>query len=259
MSKTPDTFIQETVVKAGAIALSYFGKIGAYKYKSDSPSDALTKADLLSDAFITKEIKKHFPSHGIMSEESGTYQDDAEYIWHVDPIDGTLNFATGVPMWGVMMALSRRGEVILNAVYMPVTKELFFAKKGKGAYRNGKRIHCSKNKKWLQSVGSGTAHMRPRTAKFWERVLQVKNSEHFIVNCFGCMALAGTSVASGRRDWLISITGALHDFAPVYLLLKEGGCTVTNTHGEPWTMKDRGMIAANSTLHKELLKLTQGI
>src|ERR1700690_2607989 len=97
-----DAFIKKIAREAGAAVLKRFGKDGVHYMKSANRFDVVTKADLLSDRMIVSAIKKHYPEHGIISEESGNVNEGAEYVWVVDPIDGTLNFSSGVPLFGVM-------------------------------------------------------------------------------------------------------------------------------------------------------------
>ena len=151
-----------------------------------------------------------------------------------------------------------RKEVILSVIYLPATKELFFAKAGKGAYLNGKRIRCSNNKRtWKRSIGCVPAILNDRTIAFLKKFLDQAKGETFVVDKLG--SANEPYVALGRRDWCISIGAKIWDYAPAYLILKEAGCIVTNLKGKPWSIEDRELMAANPRLHKELLKLTKGI
>src|SRR3989338_5119797 len=160
-----DKFIRQIAKKAGAVALTRFGKDGALYLKTRNRLSVVTKADLLAEKIIISAIRKRDPDHGIISEESAHHRPDAEYVWIIDPIDGTLNFSTGIPLFGTMVALAHRGKVILSAIYLRVTNELFFAKKGKGAYVNGQRIHCSRHSDWATSTGVGPSGLRTRAGQ----------------------------------------------------------------------------------------------
>ena len=254
-----DVFIKAIAKKAGDATWKRFGKDGVNHMKSEGRFDVVTKADLLAEKMIITGIKKHFPKHGIIAEESGRSHDDAEYVWIIDPIDGTLNFSIGIPMFGVMIALAHKNRVILSCVYIPVTQELFYAKLGKGSYRNGKRIHASNEKDFYHTFGCGSAGLRSKYLHFFKNLLGTSKGTHMMYGSFGSMAINACYTAMGRRDWIVSVFGCLHDFAPPSLILKEAGCTVTNTKGKPWTMNDLEMVAANPTLHKQLIKLTKGV
>lgn len=255
-----DPFIQKLAKETGSLVLKRFGKDGVHYTKSVHRADAVTKADLAADAFITSRIKKKYPKHGIISEESGSYNADAEYVWVIDPIDGTLNFSLGVPMFGVMVCLIRRKKVVLSAVYLPVRKELFFAKRDKGAFLNGKRIHCSRTADFGHSFGVGSMSLHTKFANFMRNFIGVAKRKHnMMYGAFGSMADNACYVACGKRDWMVSMSGQNHDFAPISLILEEAGCKVSDAKGRPWAFGSLEMVAANPRLHKELLKLTKSI
>ena len=254
-----EKFIQRIAKKAGDAVLKRFGRVGIKYMKSDALWDCVTEADLFSDSLIVSAIKKEYPAHGIISEESGAHNPDADYVWVIDPIDGTYNYATGVPQFGVMVCVAYRGEVVLSVVNLPATKEFFFARAGKGTYFNGKRVHCSDTKRLHNSFGSGSSSIGTRTARFLLKLVQAAKAEDIQLGSMASMAVNACYTACGRRDWMVALTGALHDFAPVYLILKEAGCKVTDMKGNPWKFGQLEMVAANPILHKQLLKLTKGV
>lgn len=256
---TMDRFIREITKKAGVAVLKRFGKDGALYLKTRNRLSVVTKADLLAEKIIISAIRKRYPDHGIISEESAHHRPDAEYVWIIDPIDGTLNFATGIPLFGTMVALAHRGTVILSAIHLPVTDELFFAKKGKGAYVNGKRIHCSRHREWATSTGVGPSGLRERAIKFVGKLLTEVKGKRIVYCTYGCMAVDAAYIASGRRDWYVVVSGQTHDYAPIVLLMQEAGCKVTNLRGELWSLRDTEAVAANPTLHKQILKLTKNV
>ncbi|OGG80590.1 hypothetical protein A3A39_01410 [Candidatus Kaiserbacteria bacterium RIFCSPLOWO2_01_FULL_54_13] len=253
-----EKFIQSIAERAGEAVLKRLGKERVHYKKSENIGDVVTKADLLSERIIISAIRRRYPNHGIVSEESGSTKEGSEYLWIIDPIDGTLNFVSGVPMFGVMICLAHRGKVVLSAINLPATKELFFAKAGGGAYLNGKRIHCSRTRDLSHTFGMGGSSLRARTARFLRNLLQAPQSGHMMYGSFGGPSNA-CYVAAGRRDWLVLLSGQIWDFAPEYLVLKESGCKVTGTKGEPWKLGMLEMVAANPTLHKQLLKLTRNV
>ncbi|MDO8523924.1 MAG: inositol monophosphatase family protein, partial [bacterium] len=253
-----ETFIKKTAVEAGKLVWKRFGKDKVSYMKSGAAWNSVTKADLMAERMIVKNIRKHFPSHGIIAEESGVKKTNTEYVWTIDPIDGTTNFSLGIPFFGVMLALMHKKQVILSAIYLPATEELFFAKKGKGAFLNGKKIRCSKTKTLGRSHGITTPFLSPKDVRFLKKIFNILKSDRFFLHAFGSK-VGFCYVACGRADWKVSVAGALHDFTAPYLLLKEAGCTITTLKGKPWTLNDREMLAANPHLHKELVKLTKKI
>ena len=254
-----EKFIQQIAKKAGAAVIKKFGKVGVKYMKSEALWDCVTVADLISDRIMVSAIRKKYPEHGIISEESGSHNPDADYVWIIDPIDGTFNFSTGVPQFGIMVCLAYRGEVVIPAIDPPATREFFFAKKGKGTFLNGKKVRCSSTKRLHNSFGVGSSSIRARTSRFLLKLVQASKAEDIQFGSMASMAVNACYAACGRRDWMVALTGALHDFAPVYLILKEAGCKVTDTKGGSWKLGQLEMVAANPTLHKQLLKLTKNV
>lgn len=260
MPKGADSFIQKVAKEAGDAVLKRFGKDGVHYIKSKRIWDVVTKADLLSEKIIVSRIQEKFPEHGIISEESGSKNEGSEYVWVIDPIDGTYNFSSGTPLFGVMICLVHKGDVILSVINIPATRELFFAKAGKGAYMNGKRIKCSSRMDIKSTFGSGSTSLSLRSKRFVKNLLAVNASDsNMLYGSFGSMANNSCYVAAGRRDWMVAVHGSIWDFAPAYLVLKEAGCKVTDTKGNPWKFGTLEMIAANPKIHTQLLKLTKNI
>jgi myo-inositol-1(or 4)-monophosphatase len=254
-----DRFIQRIAKKAGDAVLKRFGKEGEHYRKSDRLTDIVTKSDLLAEKIIIDAIRAEYPDHGIISEESGAVNEGAEYVWVIDPIDGTMNYARGVVTFGVMLCLVRRGEVILSVINMPALKELYYAKAGKGAYLNGKRIRCSPETDIKKTYGVGSSSLRARNARFLKSLITAARDMQMLFGTFGAMSANTCVVASGRRDWIVALNGSIWDFAPATLILKEAGCKVTDMDGQAWKFGMLEMVAANPALHKNLLKLTKGI
>lgn len=253
-----DRFIKTITKEAGAVVLKRFKNARAKYYKSKSRVDVVTSTDLLSEKMLITRIKKQYPHHGIIAEESGHWNSDAEYVWTIDPVDGTLNFASGVPIFGVMVALMRMKQIILAAVYLPVTDDLVFAKRGKGAYLNGKRIHCSKTTNRLTSRGMVSASLRnPHTTTFLKHLYKKVQGGHAITQSLGAAAANCRYIAGGECDWMAGASGQLHDYAPLSLILREAGCKVTGLDGKPWTMESSGLVAANPRLHAKLMQIVR--
>ena len=133
----------EMAENAGEIHLRYFRSQNLEQSTKLNDSDVVTVADKESEAAIVGYIHEHFPSHGIIAEESGREHDDREWRWVVDPLDGTTNFAMGLPPFCVSIALEHCGEAVLGVVFAPYLNECFYAVKGGGAWLNGKRLACS--------------------------------------------------------------------------------------------------------------------
>lgn len=138
--------------QAGAIQLKYFRKENLEQSTKLNDSDVVTIADKESEAFIIDFIHTHFPEHGIISEESGEENEEREWRWVIDPLDGTTNFSSGLPAFCVSIALEHHGEAILGVVYAPYLQECFYSVKGKGGWFNGREIHCSEKSELAKAV-----------------------------------------------------------------------------------------------------------
>lgn len=248
-----ETFISSTIKKAGAKTRQLFGKVGV-KYTKSDENDMVTEADLASNKIITNAIKSKFPDHGIISEETGTLRPKADHQWIIDPIDGTRNFATGTPLFTLMICLAVKGEVRYAACYNPVTKELVYAEKGRGVFLNGKRVRGSATKKWNRAWGIIGSCMTPFRAKLFGKLYRYLEKFPCWVGNYGSIGLNSIYLATGRRDWLLTHGAGIWDYAPTSLILQESGYIVTNLKGKPWTLQDREMLAANKYLHPILLK-----
>ncbi len=252
-----EEFIKIIIKEAGAIALAKFGKARVEYSKSDA-ADLVTETDLEINKFLVEKIKSKYPDHGIISEEADEHQKNAEYVWIIDPIDGTRNFATRTPLFGVMIGFAKNKEMRMAAVYDPIQDELFFAEKGKGTFRNGERVHCSDKKEWAYSFGCGPADLHSKIKiNFMRQMLDIAEKEPIWISSFGSISITAIYLADGRRDWFCGTRGRLWDYAPVSIILTEAGCTVTNMKGKPWTFEDEQLIAANPHLHPRLLEIAQ--
>ena len=195
--------------------------------------DIVTESDRRSEAMIVARLRKHFPDHAIVAEEggSGAAAAGAKYCWHVDPLDGTTNFAHGYPCFAVSIGLLEDGEPIAAAVLNPVSEELFTAARGEGAYLNGKPIHVSSIEKLAHSlVATGfPTHQRKKSANmdyYWEFTLRSHG-----VRRDGSAALDLCSVACGRFDAFWEFGLKSWDTAAECLLVTEAGGMVTDLSG----------------------------
>lgn len=138
--------------KAGEIHMKYFRRKGLEQTTKLNDSDVVTIADKDAETSILSYIREHFPSFGIISEESGRDHDDREWRWVIDPLDGTTNFSMGLPAFCVSIALEYKCEAVIGVVFSPYLGECFYAVKGSGAWLNGKRISCSDKSELSKAV-----------------------------------------------------------------------------------------------------------
>ncbi|MGD0957749.1 MAG: inositol monophosphatase family protein [Candidatus Acidiferrales bacterium] len=241
----------ETAREAGAVLRREFERPKQISYKGEV--DIVTESDRRSEAMIVARLKECFPGHAIVAEEGGgAVAAGAKYRWHVDPLDGTTNFAHGYPCFAVSIGLCEEGEPIAGAVFNPVSGELFAAARGEGAYLNEQRIRVSFVDKLANSlVATGfPTHQRKRSANmnyYWEFTLRSHG-----VRRDGSAALDLCSVACGRFDafWEFSLNS--WDTAAGVLLVREAGGIVTDLGGRPYHPGGPHLLASNGLIHDEM-------
>ncbi len=133
----------EMALKAARIQRKYFRRADLDIRTKHGEADIVTRADRESEQAITDAIRRHYPSHGILAEESGDNSGNAEWVWVIDPLDGTTNYAAGLPLFAVSIGIRYRGETVCGVVYAPYLDEMFTAISGQGAKLNGREIHAS--------------------------------------------------------------------------------------------------------------------
>jgi myo-inositol-1(or 4)-monophosphatase len=252
-----DTFFLRTAVRAcraaGRIQLSAFGRPQEVEHKG--AIDLVTEVDRRAEAAILKILIGTFPEHGYLAEESPPSHRDSEYLWLVDPLDGTTNFSRGFPVFCISVALAYRGEVILGVVFQPLLGELFTARRGRGAFLNGVRQRVTTQDGLGQSfLATGFPYDIRRSRR--------NNLDHFTRLATRCLAVrrAGAAaldlayVAAGRFDGFWELKLNSWDLAAGVLLVEEAGGSVTDLSGGPYHLRLRDVVASNGRLHRQLLE-----
>ncbi len=247
----------ETAIEAGGILLYEFSQPAKISYKGEV--DLVTQADRRSEQAIVARLSSYFPNHTILAEEGGGHKGDTGCRWIVDPLDGTTNFAHGYPCFAVSIGFEEQGELIAGVIYQPVTKELFTAYRGEGAYLNGQRIEVSKIDRLSTSLlATGFPSVKrtrnPNIHYYWDFTL---NSHG--VRRDGSAALDLASVACGRFDGFWEFGLHAWDTAAGVLLLREAGGVVTNFAGQPYRPGDYETLASNGHIHEEMRQLACNI
>jgi len=234
--------------------MEYFVRGVKTEYKGAGTVDIVTDADRASEKLIIESLRAAFPDHGIVGEEGSRSQIAGEYIWYVDPLDGTTNFAHGFPIFCVSIGLARNNEVVAGVVYDPSRNELFAAQRGRGATLNGERIHVSKISKLGESLlGTGfpskKRHLNPNI--YFYHQLTMKS--HGIRRA-GSAALDLACVASGRYEGFWEFNLNAWDTAAGALLVEEAGGTLTYIDGSKFDVAEsREVLATNGIIHRELM------
>jgi myo-inositol-1(or 4)-monophosphatase len=241
-------------VKAGAAEIMRFFNSSFKVSNKEGVNNLVTEADHASEKVILQVIKQQFPDHHILSEEAGDLVQDSNYKWIIDPIDGTVNFAHGIPLNCVCIAIEHEKEIIMAAVYNPHMNELFFAEKGKGATLNDKSIHVSEQAEVIKAC---------LVTGFPYTYLDMPNSplqvfERFIrkgvpVRRLGSAAIDFCWVACGRFDGFYEHKLEAWDSAAGYLIVEEAGGRVTDFKGNKFSPYQPHVLATNGKIHDEML------
>jgi histidinol-phosphatase len=243
-------FAIRTVKNTRKILLRHYTNTGtAYKHKADN--SPVTLADAEIENSIVSAIKKTYPGHSVIGEESGTKETASDYTWVIDPIDGTKNFTRGVPLFGTLLALMKNNEIIVGVSYMTLFDELMYAAKGNGAFLNGQPIRTTNVKQLNEAyISSGSLHYFDKQG-LKQRVVDLR--EH----CYQYRLIgdiyAYHLLAQGKIDAVIEGSVKLYDIAPVKLIIEEAGGTCSDLDGNDITPNVQDFVATNGHLHKELL------
>jgi myo-inositol-1(or 4)-monophosphatase len=246
------TVLEQIAFEAGDILRQSFGGRNSVDYKS--LIDLVTDVDRRSEAYIIGEIQKRFPDHHILAEESGETEGDREHTWYVDPLDGTVNYAHGIPIFTVSLAYAYRGEVQMGVVYGPMLDECFSAQLGKGAWLNGQPVHVAQasdlDHSLLTTGFPYDIRSYPTNLEYYRRFALLTQG----VRRLGSAALDLCYVAAGKFDGYWEAWIQPWDVAAGVLIAQEGGAVVTRMDGSPFRLRPPlNILAANTQLHPLML------
>jgi myo-inositol-1(or 4)-monophosphatase len=254
MTKTYLEAAVEIAREAGKILREELDRPANISYKGEF--DLVTQADRRSEALIVSRLQKYFPEHSVAAEEGTGKETGSQYRWHVDPLDGTTNFAHRYPCFCVSLALARQNELLLGVIYNPVYEELFSAARGEGATLNGKKLHCSKievlkNSLLCTGFPNHDRHSHPNIHYYWDFTLKSHG-----VRRDGSAALDLASVAAGRFDGFWEFGLKPWDTAAGVVLVEEAGGTVSDMQGNPYVPGGKTILATNGLIHKEMKRMS---
>ncbi len=245
----------EAARKAGALLHAQFGGARHVSYKG-SPTNLVTEMDYRAEALIVETIHTRFPDHAILTEEAGALGGPGSHRWIVDPLDGTTNYAHGLPIYGVSIALEIDGRLALGVVYDPNRDECFVAERGRGAWLNGAPLRVSTTgslNEGLLSTGYGHNIREARDKHLAEHAALILRCHG--VRGTGSAVLNLAAVAAGRLDAYWELRLGTWDAAAGMLLVEEAGGRVTDCAGGPVDLAAPSLVASNGLIHDEILRV----
>lgn len=239
----------------GDILRHYFTRKLTVQTKSN-PFDLVTQTDFESDAAIQAFLAEKYPDHAFWTEETGQSNPDAEFIWLVDPLDGTTNFVHRFPHFCVAISLLHNNLPVLAVTFDPMRDELFLAEKGRGATLNGVPIAVSETAGFTGAlIATGFAPLRhTENDANLRRVQTVVQKTHGMRDS-GSAALNVAYVAAGRLDGYWALRLSPWDWVGGALMVEESGGTVTALDDESWSINSHGILVSNGVLHKSLMQI----
>ncbi|HUH98355.1 MAG TPA: inositol monophosphatase family protein [Anaerolineales bacterium] len=245
--------IEDLARRAGAILRAGYDREHQIAYKG--VIDLVTEVDRASEDFVLAEIQQRWRGSNIIAEESGITKGDADHVWYVDPLDGTVNYAHRIPIFCVSIGYAQGGTMKLGAVYDPMRDEMFTAERGEGAWLNGKALHVSNTMELQKSLlVTGFPYEAWNTPN--------DNFDNFVrfgkmtqgVRRFGSAALDACYVGAGRFDGFWELSLKPWDVAAGGLVAEEGGAVVTNvTGGGDYLSQPQSIVAASPGIHAGIL------
>ncbi len=260
-----EKFIKNLTREAGERLFSYFKKENKLISLRGTSKEIVTRYDKIIDKFLIQSIKKEFPEHSILTEESGFITGKAsdqvsnkgkilvekrkEFLWIVDSLDGSSNFANKNPLFSVCICLCINNEPFLSSIYAPMIDEFYFAKKSGGAYLNGKRIKVSKINRLEESYVvycEGNEKDKKRIANIFHQTYpKVKD-----LRKIGSAGIESAWVAAGRVDAFFTTKIDPWDVAAGVLLTQEAGGQISDFQTNSWQIKKSDLIFSNRLIHK---------
>ena len=247
--------VQFIAKEAGNLIKEGFGQNFQIEFKTNE-SNLVTEIDQKSEKLIKEYIAKEFPTHGILAEESGATEGDSEYLWVIDPIDGTTNFAHGLPIFSVSIGVQKKGETICGVVLDVMRDAMYSAEIGSGAFCNGQKLSVSKNDNLKRSVlvtgfpydiADNPNNAIERFGAF------LRNSR--AVRRLGSAAIDLCYVASGVFDGYWEVSLHPWDMCAGKLLVEEAGGIVTNFKNEKMDIYSKQILATNNFVHNSMLEI----
>lgn len=230
--------------------LKRFQKKLTVQHKADQ--SPVTLADQKAEEILRKKIQREFPDHGIIGEEFGEENSHREWVWTIDPIDGTRSFIQGLPMFATLLSLLRKGEPVMGIICLPALGETVWAVQGKGTFSGKRRLRVSSHSKLKDSVLATADHYCFREKKylrFWNQLHSKAKLVRTYPDAFGHLLAIRGSVDAMVDPWAY-----IWDFAPCKILVQEAGGVFANFKGNGNSIREGTALVGNAQLVKELQK-----
>jgi len=246
--------------EAGGMARSMQHALKDIRFKGEK--DVVTEADMMCDAAIRKSLSAAYPDHNIITEEEEAVAQGSEYTWYVDPIDGTVNYSRGFPLWGVSIGLRRGDAMIAGCIWLPALEEMYTTTLGGGAYLNGKPIRASGVVE-LQAAIISHGDFNIGDTEAQRRDMNERNLQSRIraaaalqrVKCMGSAVVEAAFVAAGRMEAYCMMAMKPWDVAVGSLLVTEAGGAVSHLDGTAFSIDGPDALFSNGILHESVLKV----
>lgn len=252
MKKSYKDFAIDISKKAGKIIKNNLRTDHFKDYKEDG--SPVTKVDLAINQLIVSSVNKYFPEHDVLAEEGNSLNNNSDYIWLCDPIDGTIPFSHGIPLCTFSLALVYKGNPILGVVYEPFTDRLFFAEKGQGAYLNGKKIKVSD----VNTPEHGLVALEYFYYSIFDlaSLLGTLEKQNIHVSKYCSFIYEASLVANGVYLAAIFAGETAHDAAAIKIIVEEAGGKVTDIFGndQPYNQDIKGVLVSNALTHDFFLE-----
>lgn len=240
--------------EAGEIIRDGFGKKFILEYKTNI-SDFVTNIDKASEKKIIDFINVEYPTHNILAEESGVENKGSDFTWVIDPLDGTMNFAHGLPIFSVSIGVLKGDELIAGVIYDVISDKIYTTEKGSGAFQNGNRIGVSQNsdleKSLLVTGFPYNIKQNPDNA--------IEKFNRFVMNSRGVRRLGSAAidlcyVANGIFDGFWEVNLKPWDMAAGMLLVEEAGGKITDFRNNSVSIFNKQLLASNGKVHNQMVK-----
>lgn len=249
-------FAKKTAREAGAVLMKHFGTLNQQQIEMKGPHDVVTEVDRMVEKLYADAIRQSFPEHGIIGEEGTSERTEREFLWVIDPLDGTKNYSNENPFFCTMLCLLQNKAPVVSVIYEPIVDDLYYAIKDGGAFKNDEPIHVSaktdlKDSMLLYCHAPDEASIREAERLVVE--LKIASRDASRLRSAGCeMAL----IAKGACEAYLMNKLPLWDMASGALIVREAGGKATDFNGKDWVPGDANILVSNGTgIHDKVLSI----